>query len=182
MNGEAIPSSRQRSLPDGTRLVDVVWLKHAGAYVNRNAATGLLTVKSHKDPGHGFYVRIGEKRVFVNKSNETLVAFQGRRTLLRTRISTGKLGHATPLGIFRATGKEKMHHSRLYHDAPMPWAVHVVGNIFVHGFQVTPANGSSGCIRVPIHGSNPAKWFYSWVDIGTPITISGKWPKNVGPH
>jgi hypothetical protein len=70
-----------------------------------------------------------------------------------------------------------MHRSRLYHNAPMPWSVQVHENIFIHGFRKVPRHPSShGCIRLPLAGANPAKWFYDWIDIGTPIGIKGHWP------
>jgi len=70
-----------------------------------------------------------------------------------------------------------MHRSRLYHNAPMPWSVQVHENIFIHGFRKVPRRPSShGCIRLPLTGANPAKWFYNWIDLGTPISIKGHWP------
>jgi lipoprotein-anchoring transpeptidase ErfK/SrfK len=69
-----------------------------------------------------------------------------------------------------------MHYSRLYHHAPMPYSVHVYGNVFIHGFSyVPPWPASHGCIRMPLDGNNPAKRFYEWVDPGTPIDIVGQW-------
>ena len=180
LNGRHIPASTLRKLPDGTKLVDIQWLKKAGAFVNPVPKTGLTTIKDAKHTGKAFYVRRGQKRVFINKKEQMLIAYQGQRTLLRSNVSTGRGGQETPLGLFRAKGKEKMHKSRLYDDVPMPWSVHVVGNVFIHGFKSTPANGSSGCIRLPLSGGNPARWFYYWTDIGTPITVSGKWPKGAG--
>ncbi len=177
LRGVPVPASTLRSMQDGRRLVEVRWLTKAGAIVNYSGKTGLTTVKNAKSPGKAFYVRKGVKRVFINKKTQMIVAYQGRRTVFRSNVSTGRRGQETPTGIFRAKGKEKMHLSSLYNNAPMPWSVHVVGNIFVHGFTSTPRNGSSGCIRLPLTGANPARWFYYWVDIGTPITILGKWPK-----
>jgi hypothetical protein len=70
-----------------------------------------------------------------------------------------------------------MHRSRLYHNAPMPWSVQVHENVFIHGFQKVPRHPAShGCVRLPLAGANPAKWFYDWIDIGTPISIRGHWP------
>src|SRR6266853_4352195 len=25
-------------------------------------------------------------------------------------------------------------------------------------------------------GANPAKWFYDWIDVGTPVSFRGHWP------
>jgi hypothetical protein len=58
--------------------------------------------------------------------------------------------------------------------------VQVHENIFIHGFQKVPRRPSShGCIRLPLRGANPAKWFYNWIDIGTPVSIRGHWPAAV---
>ena len=49
--------------------------------------------------------------------------------------------------------------------------------IFIHGFRKVPRHPTShGCIRLPLEGANPAKWFYDWIDLGTPISIRGHWP------
>ena len=59
----------------------------------------------------------------------------------------------------------------------MPWSVQVHENIFIHGFRQVPRHPSShGCIRLPLAGANPAKWFYNWIDLGTPVSIKGHWP------
>ena len=50
-------------------------------------------------------------------------------------------------------------------------------NVFIHGFQKVPRHPAShGCIRLPLAGANPAKWFYDWIDVGTPVSIRGHWP------
>jgi lipoprotein-anchoring transpeptidase ErfK/SrfK len=65
-----------------------------------------------------------------------------------------------------------MHRSSLYDDAPMPWSVQVDGNVFIHGFTSVPRRPAShGCIRMPMTGGNPARWFYQWIDRGVPIVI-----------
>ena len=175
LNGHAVPSNRLRPLPNGTKLVDIAWLKNAGAVVNPNGS--VTTIKDAKKTGVGFYVRRGLKRAFINKKEQMLIAYQGQRTVLRTPISSGRRGKETPLGLFRAKAKEKMHLSKLYNNVPMPWSIHLVGNVFVHGYKASPSNASSGCIRVPLAGANPARWLYYWTEIGTPITVSGKCPK-----
>ena len=77
---------------------------------------------------------------------------------------------------FTAGDKFRMHYSKLYHHAPMPYSVQVTGNIFIHGFSYVPRwPASHGCIRVPLTGDNPARRFYEWVEFGTPIEISGRW-------
>jgi lipoprotein-anchoring transpeptidase ErfK/SrfK len=118
----------------------------------------------------------GEKRVEIDKTAQVLRAYEGSELVFQTRVSTGRPGHETPNGSFRAGEKHLMHYSRLYHHAPMPYSVQVNGNYFIHGFTEVPAwPASHGCIRVPLDVANPAAWFYRWVDTGTPISIAGHW-------
>lgn len=118
----------------------------------------------------------GAKRVEIDKTRQVLRAYQGGRLVFQSRISTGRWNRSTPNGHFAAGDKFRMHYSRLYHHAPMPYSVQVTGNVFIHGFSyVPPWPASHGCIRVPLDGKNPAKWFFGWVEPGTPIEVFGQW-------
>ena len=116
------------------------------------------------------------KRVEINKTQQMLRAYEGDRLVFQTNVSTGKWDRSTPNGQFTAGEKYRMHYSRLFHNAPMPFSVWVTGNIFIHGFTYVPGwPASHGCIRLPLTGDNPARRFYEWVEAGTPIEISGHW-------
>jgi lipoprotein-anchoring transpeptidase ErfK/SrfK len=116
------------------------------------------------------------KRVVVDKTTQTLVAYEGDKVVIQSRVSTGRAGRRTPSGNFTAGEKHRMHYSRLYDNAPMPWSVQVNGNYFIHGFSSVPDRPAShGCIRMPLTGDNPAKRFFDWVEPGTPIVITGEW-------
>jgi lipoprotein-anchoring transpeptidase ErfK/SrfK len=114
-----------------------------------------------------------EKRVEINLTTQQLKAYQGRRLVMQTKISSGK-NRGTPTGSFRAGPyKNKEHYSSLYDNAPMPWSIQVTGHIFIHGYSIVPEfPASHGCIRVPISGRNPAKRLFEWLDVGTPINIA----------
>lgn len=119
------------------------------------------------------------KRVVVDKTTQTLTAYEGEKVVLQSRVSTGKPGKRTPSGNFTAGVKQRIHLSRLYHNAPMPWSVQVNGNYFIHGFGSVPNHPAShGCIRMPMGGDNPAKRFFEWVEAGTPVEITGDWTGN----
>jgi len=116
------------------------------------------------------------KRVEIDKAHQMLRAYEGDRLVIQTRVSTGKWDKSTPNGQFQAADKERMHYSKLFKNAPMPYSVQVVGDVFIHGFTSVPHHPAShGCIRVPLDGDNPAKRFYEWVERDTPIEISGHW-------
>lgn len=146
-------------------------LARAGAEVTLEESGGRLQVRSGR---RGFGVQRGAQRVEIDLSRQRLYAWQGPWLVLETKISSGRYGN-TPRGNFTAGPyKNRMHYSSRYNNAPMPWSVQVTGHIFVHGFSSVPDYPAShGCIRMPISGSNPARWFYEWVEVGTPIRIAG---------
>jgi lipoprotein-anchoring transpeptidase ErfK/SrfK len=116
------------------------------------------------------------KHVEVDKTHQMLRAYEGDRLVIESHVSTGKWDKSTPNGQFTAGDKERMHYSKLFKNAPMPFSVQVVGDVFIHGFTSVPNHPAShGCIRVPLTGDNPAKRFYEWVERGTPIEVNGKW-------
>ena len=176
LNNTTLDPTRLRRLPDGTVLAPIDELQRAGATISwsedgmqASVASGFLKAAE---------IRFADKHVEVDLANQRLRAYQGGRLVLDSRISSGREGRKTPPGDFRARPlKSPMHRSRLYHNAPMPWSVQVHENIFIHGFQKVPRHPAShGCIRLPLAGANPAKWFYNWIDLGTPISIKGHWP------
>jgi lipoprotein-anchoring transpeptidase ErfK/SrfK len=115
------------------------------------------------------------KRVEVDKTQQIMRAYEGDRVILETRVSTGREG-APPRGRYYAGEKSRMHYSRLFHDAPMPFSVQLSGNFFIHGFSSVPDYPAShGCVRVPLDGDNPAKQFFEWVEPGVPIDVVGQW-------
>ena len=116
------------------------------------------------------------QRVEIDKNLQVLRAYEDERLVFQSRISTGKSDRSTPNGRFTVGVKYRMHYSRRYRNAPMPFSVQVKGHIFIHGFKEVPARPAShGCIRLPLDGENPAKWFFDWVQPGTPIEVSGRW-------
>jgi L,D-transpeptidase catalytic domain len=116
------------------------------------------------------------KRVEIDKANQMLRAYEGDRLVFQSHISSGKYDRSTPNGRFRAGEKHRIHYSRLYHHAPMPFSVQVTGNCFIHGYAAVPDYPAShGCIRLSLSDGNPARQFYNWVESGTPIDIEGRW-------
>src|SRR5262245_37501845 len=176
LNGSKIPRRQTRLLFDGTTLISLAALKEQGFQVTWDEEKEFATVENG---GQIVRIRKAPKRVVVNRTTQQLHAWQGRRLVLATRVSTGKRGMETPRGWFTAGPvKAPLLISRKYGDAKMPWSVQVHGNVLIHGFpSVPPRAASHGCIRMPLSGQNPARWFYDWIDLGTPISIADRWPK-----
>ena len=158
-----------RSLVNGTRLVSADELRQAGCQITWKTPSGPVSF-SHEQ--HGLVAAIGLKRVEVSLGLQTLDAWQGERLVLHTRISSGRY-HSTPAGDFVAGPyKSAMHYSHLFAWAPMPWSVQIHGHVFIHGFSSVPDHPAShGCVRLPLDGGNPAKFFYEWIDVGVPVRV-----------
>lgn len=169
LNALQLDARKLRQLVNGTLLVPLDELERAGA-VLVSGEPGRVEVIGR---GHRFTAAAGPKRAEVSLAKQQLSAWQGGRQVLQTHISSGRRG-STPAGNFVAGPyKARMHYSKRYHNAPMPWSVQIHGHVFIHGFTSVPDYPAShGCIRVPLGGGNPAKFFYEWVDRGTPIEVT----------
>lgn len=166
--------STDRSLFDGRALIPLSSVKQFGGDIQKDSGQSKVTATLN---GNQFDVNVGSKRIEVDQSTQTLKAYQGDVVVMQTRVSTGGFGHRTPNGNF-TTGpyKSRMHYSRLYNNAPMPYSIQVNGNIFFHGFGSVPSYPAShGCIRIPLGKKNPAKFLYQWADKGVETKIFGKW-------
>lgn len=178
LNDREIPEARLRQLADGTRLVELRALEEWNARVVWSAERQIIEIEY---AGREVWVRQGAKRVAVNRRAQRMRAWQGDLLVLDTRVSTGRPGMPTPTGSFLAGPlKRRMLISRKYDNAKMPWSVQIKGHYVIHGYHsVPPRAASHGCVRVPLTGANPARWFYEWVEVGTPITIQDSWPETV---
>jgi lipoprotein-anchoring transpeptidase ErfK/SrfK len=173
LNTHAVSDKSMRTLWSGTTLVDISALKEMGAEVIQQDGKN-YAIKVDERP---YQVVIPDKFVEVSVSRQLMRAWQGSRLVLKTKVSTGMSGHATPMGKFK-TGPVKvpMKYSSLYESAPMPWSVQVVGDIFTHGSNSVPGYPAShGCVRMPLTGKNAARFFYRWVDLNVRYNIVSDW-------
>jgi hypothetical protein len=88
--------------------------------------------------------------VLVSLRDQRAYVYRDGIRIAVTTVSTGKPGHDTPTGIFPIMGKEKMHHSNKYDNAPMPWMQRLTqwGHA-LHAGNVRPTPASHGCVRLP---------------------------------
>lgn len=121
----------------------------------------------------------GAKRIEISIGEQVLRAYEGRDLVLSTPVSTGTGQYPTPTGRFSIQGKEENHWSKRW-SVWMPWAMHVVGGVFIHELPLTRDGrrigsgslgnqASHGCIRV---GVGDAERLYRWTPVGTPVVIS----------
>jgi lipoprotein-anchoring transpeptidase ErfK/SrfK len=66
-------------------------------------------------------------------------------------VSTARAGYRTPTGHYRPIRLERIWHSRIYDNAPMPYAVFFRGGYAIHGTYHVGNLGrpaSHGCVRL----------------------------------
>jgi lipoprotein-anchoring transpeptidase ErfK/SrfK len=161
----SIPLDYESAVGD-QRFVKVAALNSLGAVISNRKGFVAVLLK-----GREMDIHTGKKHAEIDKKEQKMRVYQGGGLVLTTKISTGKYSRWTPDGVFRIGDvKDAYHSSSKYGDAPMPWAVHVVRNIFIHGGVVPDYPASHGCVRLP---DDAAKWFYNWIEPGTVVTIRG---------
>ena len=92
-------------------------------------------------------------------------------------ISSARSGFRTPRGTFGVQSLQAMHHSKKYHNSPMPHSIFFSGGYAIHGTYATGALGrpaSHGCIR--ISPGNAAALFQMVQAEGASIAINGSAP------
>ncbi len=88
-------------------------------------------------------------------------------------ISSARPGYVTPVGTYRARHLERMHYSRKYDDAPMPYSIFFRGGYAIHATAAVSHLGrpaSHGCIRLA--PGNAARLYSLVRDQGAVISIT----------
>jgi lipoprotein-anchoring transpeptidase ErfK/SrfK len=163
-----------KTLFNGSTLIPLRKLIDCGATLDTETEPGKVFVTTTEGQ---FEVVPGQKIIDIDQSKQLLTGYQGGLEVIKTKVSTGRSGHRTPNGDFK-TGpyKSKIHYSRLYDNAPMPYSIQVVGNVFLHGYSSVPSYPAShGCIRVPNGRYSAAKYLYNWAEKGVDVKIHGSW-------
>ncbi len=90
--------------------------------------------------------------ITVDKSTQQMTVQVDGATRWQWKVSTGRTGHDTPAGTFRALSLDANHHSRQYDNAPMPHSIfftdlgHAIHGTFAVSRLGTRA--SHGCVRL----------------------------------
>ena len=122
---------------------------------------------------------IWPRRIDVNLSSQSLVAYEGDTPVYHAPVATGKDGFNTPTGSYAIYSKypiETMTGSaggETWYVPDIPWVQYVVGGVALHGTYWhdqwgTGLRMSHGCINLNI---DDAQWLYEWADVGTAVDI-----------
>ena len=113
----------------------------------------------------------GEPKVVVDLVTQTVYAYRGEQLVGASAISSGKQGKGTPLGYWPVLEKKKLHRSRKYNNAPMPFMQRLDEfGIALHGGLNPGYPASHGCVRMPMKF---AEKLYALTKVGTQVVIEG---------
>lgn len=100
--------------------------------------------------------------ITIDKSDQTMYV-QTHTDTYEWPISTGRRGYNTPTGEYRPYLLKKIHYSKKYDNAPMPWSIFFHGGYAIHATYDVNNLGSPashGCVRL---GPREAQWLYRLV-------------------
>ncbi len=138
----------------------------------------------------------GPPSVVINISEQKVYYYKGGKLVGLSSCSTGKEGHASPVGKFKIQVKDEKHASNLYGDfvdasgvvvvrnvefkkdkppagthfqgSSMPWFMGFAPGVGMHTGFLPGVPDSHGCIRLP---DKMAKIFFANTPKGTPVTV-----------
>ena len=111
----------------------------------------------------------GEARVVISLGEQMAYVYRGNTLVAAATISTGTADRRTPKGIFPILEKKRIHHSRKYDNAPMPFMQRIDKyGIALHAGYNPGHPASHGCIRLP---ANFAAKLYKVTDVGSTVLI-----------
>lgn len=116
----------------------------------------------------------------IDLTHQVMTVSDTKGEIGKWKISSARGGYTTPTGAFNVNWTSRLHYSRQYDWAPMPYAVFFSEGVAVHATNAIGNLGqpaSHGCVR--LHPKN-AKIFYNLVqkhgEALTKIVVHGKPP------
>ncbi|UUR06813.1 L,D-transpeptidase family protein [Sphingomonas glaciei] len=111
----------------------------------------------------------GNLEVVVSLEDQQAYVYRAGELIGVSTISSGKPGKDTPPGIFPILEKKKLHHSRKYDNAPMPFMQRLDQyGIALHAGMIPGRPASHGCVRLP---SAFAAKLFAMTEIGDRVVI-----------
>jgi lipoprotein-anchoring transpeptidase ErfK/SrfK len=163
-----------------------------GSIVSRTSNLSVMERESYWE-GDG---ATGAPSIVINISEQKVYYYKGGKLVGVSACSTGREGHASPVGNFKVYTKDEKHASNLYGDfvdannvvvvknveykkdvpppgahfqgSSMPWFVGFAPGVGMHTGFLPGVPDSHGCIRLP---DRMAHTFFINTPIGTPVTV-----------
>ena len=163
-----------------------------GSIVSRTSNLSVMERESYWE-GDG---ASGAPSIVINISEQKVYYYKGGKLVGVSACSTGREGHASPVGNFKVYTKDEKHASNLYGDfvdansvvvvknveykkdvpppgahfqgSSMPWFLGFAPGVGMHTGFLPGVPDSHGCIRLP---DRMAHTFFINTPIGTPVTV-----------
>jgi lipoprotein-anchoring transpeptidase ErfK/SrfK len=101
---------------------------------------------------------------------QRLTVYDANGIVAEAPVSTGRVGYATPMGVFTILEKNRVHFSNLYGNAPMPNMQRITwSGVALHAGDLPGYPASHGCIRLP-HGFS--KKLFGMTKMGARVIVS----------
>ncbi len=108
--------------------------------------------------------------ISISIDKQKMRIYDANGLFAETPISTGMPGHATPMGVFSVIQKQKLHHSNIYSNAPMPYMQRITwSGIAIHAGVLPGHPASHGCIRMPMAF---AVKMWNWTRMGARVVVT----------
>jgi hypothetical protein len=186
-NGIVLRTTGEISTEEGVwyRVIFDEWVRYpervapvwyvAGAYVRAFSDVGPLTF----DPAH---TPTTSKQILIERSSQTLTAYEGDTVVMTATTSTGRAAFPTPRGTFTIFKKTPSRYMQGplpnipgsgYYDLPgVPWNLYFTEQgAVIHGAYWHNSFGaqySHGCVNLtPVM----AQQLYHWADVGTTVVV-----------
>ena len=112
----------------------------------------------------------GPVLVYVELDRQLATIYRNGVRIAVTTVSSGKVGFATPGGVFTILEKDIDHRSRTYDNAPMPYQQRLTWKgVAMHAGNLPGYPASHGCIRLPLEFS---KLLFKTTTMGGTVVIA----------
>jgi len=116
-------------------------------------------------------VPAGPVLVYVDLSNQRATVYRNGVRIGVTTISSGKLDHETPVGVFTILQKDAKHKSNKYNSAPMPYMERLTWDgVALHAGGLPGYPESHGCVHLPYGFSQE---LFKITALGATVVVAG---------
>ena len=113
----------------------------------------------------------GPVMVLVSLTEQLARVYRNGIEIGVSTASSGRLGHATPTGVFTILQKARVHHSSTYDEASMPYTERLTWDgVALHAGGVPGYPSSHGCVHLPLEF---ARLLFGATEVGTTVLIAG---------
>jgi hypothetical protein len=141
-----------------------------GAKTSRPAGTDPASLKPGEFVWAGVEAPEGPIVVVVSLAEQRAYVYRNGVEIGVSTTSSGKPGHETPTGVFVVLQKDKDHHSKTYHNAPMPDTERLTwGGVALHAGGLPGYPSSHGCVHLP---SAFARLLFDAAHVGMTVVIA----------